>query len=152
MNMIMLNIQNSGRSVPARAVNDNSVIEAPAMEIVSMRIFLYELMYTIINPARHTIPQARINIGDAYPILREKRLSESIIKMIDASLLITMAALVDDPFMNWLSTPQRDRLYLCALPVTFFYCAQCWILMRFSRYYILVVIFSLNINLTAFVA
>jgi hypothetical protein len=44
-------------------------------------------------------------------MLREKRLRESIIKVIDANLLITIAASVDEPFMNWLGTPLGDQSY-----------------------------------------
>ena len=135
MNMIMLNIQNSGLSMLTRETKDNNIRDTPATEIDLICSFLYELMYTISSTTRHNIPQTRRNIGEAYPMLREKRFRESIINVIEANLLITVIVSVANPIMNLLSTPQGDRLpFLCSL-----------------RYYIFFVIFFVNISLPAFI-
>jgi hypothetical protein len=100
MNIIKLNIQNSGLSMLTRAAKDNNIRDVPATEIDLMCIFLYESINIINSAKRHIIPQTRINIGEAYPMLREKRFRESIINIIEANLLITITASVDDPIMK----------------------------------------------------
>lgn len=100
MNIIKLNIQNSGLSMLTRATKDNNIRDTPATEIELICSFLYELMYAISNTTRHNSPQTRRKIGEAYPMLRENMFRESIINIIEANLLITIIVSVDDPIMN----------------------------------------------------
>lgn len=83
-----------------RAANDNNIRDTPATEIELICSFVNELMYAISSTTRHNIPQTRRNIGEAYPMLREKRFRESIINIIEANLLITIIASVDGPIMK----------------------------------------------------
>lgn len=98
--MIVLNIQNSGLSMLVRAIKDSSIKDAPTTEIDFICTFLYDFMYVISIAKRHTSPQTRRNIGEAYPMLREKRFRESIINVIETNLLITIIVSVDDFIMN----------------------------------------------------
>ena len=83
-----------------REAKDNNIRDAPATEIELMWIFLYDPKNIVNNAKRHTSPQTRRNIGEAYPMLREKRFRDSIIKIIEAHLLITIIACIDDPIMK----------------------------------------------------
>ena len=100
MNIIKLNIQNSGLSMLTRATKDNNIRDTPATEIALLFIFVYDLLYIISSTTRHNSPQNRRNIGEAYPMLREKMFRESIINIIEANLLIKIIVSVDDPIMN----------------------------------------------------
>jgi len=65
MNIIKLNIQNSGLSILTSAIKDNIIRDVPATDRVLLRIFVYELVYAISSTTRHISPQNRRNIGEA---------------------------------------------------------------------------------------
>jgi hypothetical protein len=83
MNTIKLAIQSSGLSVNINARKDNNIKDAPATEIFVSYVFLYKLMYILKAVTRDTSPQKRMNVGEAYPMLSEKRFKESKIRIIE---------------------------------------------------------------------